>query len=77
VGASTPDGGDDVNGQRPRVVIVGAGFGGLTVAKRLAKTPADITLIDRQNHLCPGSMRRHRHLARCTRHATHDTRHAA
>jgi len=45
-----PDGGDDVNGQRPRVVIVGAGFAGLTVAKRLAKAPADITLIDRQNH---------------------------
>jgi len=45
-----PDDGDDVNGQRPRVVIVGAGFGGLTVAKRLAKAPADITLIDRQNH---------------------------
>ena len=46
-----PDGGDDdVKGQRPRVVIVGAGFGGLTVAKRLAKAPADITLIDRQNH---------------------------
>ena len=39
-----------MNGQCPRVVIVGAGFGGLTVAKRLAKTPADITLIDRQNH---------------------------
>jgi len=45
-----PDSGEDVNGQRPRVVIVGAGFAGLTVAKRLAKTPADITLIDRQNH---------------------------
>jgi NADH dehydrogenase len=45
-----PVGGDDVKGQRPRVVIVGAGFGGLTVAKRLAKAPADITLIDRQNH---------------------------
>jgi len=45
-----PDGGDDVKGQRPRVVIVGAGFGGLTVAKGLAKAPADITLIDRQNH---------------------------
>ena len=43
-------GGDDVKGQRPRVVIVGAGFAGLTVAKRLAKSPADITLIDRQNH---------------------------
>jgi len=45
-----PDGGNDVKGQRPRVVIVGAGFAGLTVAKRLAKAPADITLIDRQNH---------------------------
>ena len=42
-----PDGDDDVKGHRPRVVIVGAGF---TVAKRLAKAPADITLIDRQNH---------------------------
>jgi NADH dehydrogenase len=39
-----------VKGQRPRVVIVGAGFAGLTVAKRLAKASADITLIDRQNH---------------------------
>ncbi len=41
---------DEVNGQRPRVVIVGAGFAGLTVAKRLGKAWADITLIDRQNH---------------------------
>ena len=39
-----------MKGPRPRVAIVGAGFGGLTVAKRLAKAPADITLIDRQNH---------------------------
>jgi len=39
-----------VKGQRPRVVIVGAGFAGLTVAKRLANAAADITLIDRQNH---------------------------
>ena len=46
-----PDGGDDdVKSQRSRVVIVGAGFAGLTVAKRLAKASADITLIDRQNH---------------------------
>ena len=36
--------------QRPRVIIVGAGFGGLTVAKNLAKTPVDVTLIDRENH---------------------------
>ena len=35
---------------RPRVVIVGAGFGGLNAARRLASTPADIMLIDRTNH---------------------------
>ena len=35
---------------RPQVVIVGAGFGGLAVAKGLARVEADITLIDRQNH---------------------------
>ena len=35
---------------RPRVVIVGAGFGGLSAAKRLAQAPVDITIIDRQNH---------------------------
>jgi len=35
---------------RPRVLIVGAGFGGLAVAKSLEGAAADITLIDRQNH---------------------------
>lgn len=34
----------------PRVVIVGAGFGGLTTAKELAKSPVNITLIDRRNY---------------------------
>ena len=34
----------------PRVVIVGAGFGGLYAAKRLARTRARVTLIDRTNH---------------------------
>jgi len=34
----------------PRIVIVGAGFGGLAAAKALAKTPATITLIERTNH---------------------------
>jgi NADH dehydrogenase len=37
-------------GDRPRVVIVGAGFGGLTAAKRLAKAAVEVTLIDRENH---------------------------
>ena len=32
------------------MVIVGAGFGGLAAAKRLAAVPVDVTLIDRQNH---------------------------
>jgi NADH dehydrogenase len=34
----------------PHVVIVGAGFGGLEAAKKLAKAPIRITLIDRQNY---------------------------
>jgi len=35
---------------RPRVVIVGGGFGGLWAARRLAKAPVDVLLIDRRNH---------------------------
>lgn len=35
---------------RPRVVIVGAGFGGLSAAKELARHNVDIVLIDKQNH---------------------------
>jgi NADH:ubiquinone reductase (H+-translocating) len=34
----------------PHIVIVGAGFGGMEVAHRLANTPVQITLIDRQNY---------------------------
>src|ERR1700733_8215085 len=34
---------------RPRVVIVGAGFGGLLAAQTLARYPVHVTLIDRQN----------------------------
>src|SRR5580698_3300076 len=33
-----------------RVVIVGAGFGGLEATFRLAGTPVEITLVDRRNH---------------------------
>jgi NADH dehydrogenase len=38
--------------RRPKVVIVGAGFGGLEAAKALRRTAVDVTLIDRQNHHC-------------------------
>jgi NADH dehydrogenase len=34
----------------PQVVIIGAGFGGLNVALKLAHHPVRITLIDRRNH---------------------------
>jgi NADH dehydrogenase len=36
--------------KRPHVVIVGAGFGGLTAAQKLAKAPVRLTLIDRHNY---------------------------
>ena len=35
---------------RPRVVIVGAGFGGLTAARTLAGAPVAVTVVDRRNH---------------------------
>ena len=36
--------------KRPRVVILGGGFGGLEAAKALRRAPVDVTLIDRRNH---------------------------
>ncbi len=35
---------------RPRVIVVGGGFGGLDAAKSLAHLPVQITLVDRKNH---------------------------
>jgi NADH dehydrogenase len=35
---------------RPRVVIVGAGFGGLWAARRLKRAPVDVLVLDRRNH---------------------------
>ena len=50
-GAETPDrmqGGTT----RPKVVIVGAGFGGLDAARALRDAPVDITVLDRHNYHC-------------------------
>ncbi len=37
-------------GERPKVVVIGAGFGGLSVARGLRRAAVDVTLIDRNNH---------------------------
>ena len=36
----------------PRVVIIGAGFGGLETTKALRRVAVDLTVLDRQNHHC-------------------------
>jgi NADH dehydrogenase len=38
--------------QRQKVVIVGAGFGGIEAARALAKAPVEVTIVDKQNHHC-------------------------
>ena len=35
---------------RPRVIVVGGGFGGVAAVRALRKAEADVVLIDRQNH---------------------------
>ncbi|MGC2695566.1 MAG: NAD(P)/FAD-dependent oxidoreductase [Candidatus Angelobacter sp.] len=35
---------------RPRVVVIGAGFAGLNAAKALARAPVELTVVDRKNH---------------------------
>ena len=37
-------------GARPRVVIIGGGFGGLAAARGLKRANVDVTLLDRTNH---------------------------
>lgn len=39
-----------VSPHRPRVVIIGAGFGGLSAAKALAREPFDVVVIDHHNY---------------------------
>jgi len=40
----------DSGGTRPRVVIIGAGFGGLSAAKALRDAACEVTVIDRRNY---------------------------
>src|SRR5438270_12504680 len=40
----------DASPARPRVVIIGCGFGGLEATRALRDAPVDIVLIDRTNH---------------------------
>jgi NADH dehydrogenase len=41
---------DQENGSKPRVVVIGGGFAGLSVAKKLKNAPVDILLLDRHNY---------------------------
>jgi NADH dehydrogenase len=41
---------DQSEARRHRVVIIGAGFGGLFAARALRSAPVDVTVIDRTNH---------------------------
>jgi NADH dehydrogenase len=40
------------SGGRPRIAIIGAGFGGLYAARALSRRPVDVVLIDRNNYHC-------------------------
>ena len=42
--------GGDQGGAVPHVVIVGAGFGGVSAARALARAPVRVTVMDRSNH---------------------------
>jgi NADH dehydrogenase len=47
---SQPTARQDADGGRPRVVVIGSGFGGLFTTQALAKAPVDVTLIGKTSH---------------------------
>lgn len=47
---SSPEKTLPARGEVPRVVVLGAGFAGLSVAKALASAPVRLTVVDRRNH---------------------------
>ena len=36
--------------ERPRVVVIGCGFGGIEAVRALSKAAVEITVVDRTNH---------------------------
>ncbi len=51
-GRVSPSGGAIARKSRPKVVIAGAGFGGLDAARALRDAPVDVTILDRHNYHC-------------------------
>jgi NADH dehydrogenase len=43
---------DQPSKAKPRVVILGAGFGGMEAARALRHVPVELIIVDRQNHHC-------------------------
>jgi NADH dehydrogenase len=41
---------DQNNNQKPRVVIIGAGFAGIQLAKKLKDAPVEILMLDKHNY---------------------------
>ena len=39
-----------LSARRPKVVVIGGGFGGVNVTRQLAKADVDVTIVDRTNH---------------------------
>lgn len=48
--SSTQEDKGDLPATKPRVVIIGAGFGGIRAAKGLGDAPVDLIVVDRNNH---------------------------
>ena len=40
----------EISNERPKVIIIGGGFGGLSAAQALKSAPVDVTVIDRRNY---------------------------